>query len=86
LFAALAADATHQEVAAGENAGRTLHHVAVVRVMKEFGPEVADGRALKLSGDFSRKDESDGPIRLVVFYAERKTGRVLGAAEQTLSR
>jgi hypothetical protein len=86
LFAALAADATHQEVSGGENAGRTLHHVAVVRVMKEFGPEVTDGRTLKLSGDFSRKDESDGQVRLVVFFAERKTGRVLGAAEQTLSR
>lgn len=34
----------------GENAGRTLHHVAVVRVIKEFGTEVADGRLLKLPG------------------------------------
>lgn len=87
LYAALAADATHQEVTAGENAGRTLHHVAVVRVMKEFGGDAADGRPLKLSGgDFNRKDESDGPVRLVVFFADRKTGHVLGAAAQSLAR
>lgn len=87
LFAVLAADATHQEVSAGENAGRTLHHVAVVRVMKELGGESADGRPLKLSGgELNTKNESDGPVRLVVFLADRKTGRVLGAAEQTLPR
>ena len=50
LIAALAADATHSEVARGENAGRTLHHIAVVRVMKEFAADVADGRQLKLPG------------------------------------
>jgi len=87
LFAVLAADATHQEVSGGENAGRTLHHVAVVRVMKELGNESADGRPLKLAGgDLNRKDESDGPVRLVVFLVDRKTGHVLGAAEQTLQR
>ena len=87
LFVALAADATHQEVSGGENAGRTLHHVAVVRVMKELGAEAADGRPLKVSGgDFNRKDESEGPVRLVVFLADRKSGRVMGAAEQKLAR
>lgn len=87
LFAVLAANATHQEVSAGENAGRTLHHVAVVRVMKELGSDSTDGRSLKLSGgDFKRKDESDGTVRLVVFLVDRKTGRVTGAAEQTLQR
>ena len=87
LVAVLAANATHQEVSAGENAGRTLHHVAVVRVMKEFGSDSADGRPLKLSGgDLNSKNESDGPVRLVVFLVDHKTGHVLGAAEQILQR
>ena len=87
LFAVLAADATHQEVSGGENAGRTLHHVAVVRVMKELNGEDAKGRAVTLSGgNLNSKKESDGPVRLVVFLADRKTGRILGAAEQTLPR
>lgn len=87
LFAVLAADATHQEVSGGENAGRTLHHVAVVRVMKELSSEDASGRPIKLAGaDLNSKKESDGPVRLVIFLADRKTGHVLGAAEQTLPR
>lgn len=82
LVVALAADATHSEVARGENAGRTLHHVAVVRTMKEFDSDVMDGRVLKLtSGNLP-----SGPVRLVAFAVDHKTGRVLGAAEQTLAR
>ena len=50
LVAAIAADATHSEVARGENAGRTLHHVAVVRAMKQFGAEAADGRDVAAVG------------------------------------
>lgn len=87
LFAVLAADATHQQVSGGENSGRTLHHVAVVRVMKELGSEAVDGRPLKLEGgDLNHKDESAGPVRLVVFVVDQKTGQVIGAAEQTLAR
>jgi len=87
IVAVLAADATHQEVFGGENSGRTLHHTAVVRVMKEFGADVADGRQLKLpGGPLAQKNEANGPVRLVVFLVDRKTGRVLGAAEQTLQR
>jgi hypothetical protein len=87
LIAVLAADATQQEVSSGENAGRTLHHTAVVRVMKEFGSDTADGRNLRLpGGPTAKKNEATGPLRLVVFLVDRKTGHVLGAAEQTLQR
>ncbi len=87
LFAALAADATHSEVARGENAGRTLHHVAVVRVLKDFGSKSADGRPLKLSSpDASHAGEPTGPVRLVVFLVDRKNAHVLAVAEQTLTR
>ncbi|HTB97409.1 MAG TPA: DUF1223 domain-containing protein [Terracidiphilus sp.] len=87
LIAVLAADATHSEVARGENAGRTLHHVAVVRAMKEFGGDTADGRAMKLAGGpLDHKNEASGPVRLVVFAVDRKTGHVVAAAEQTLTR
>lgn len=82
LIAVLAADATHSDVARGENAGRTLHHVAVVRVLKEFGGDAMDGRALKLSSSAI----SNGAVRLVVFAVDRKNGQVMGAAEQTLTR
>ena len=87
IFAALAIDVTHHEVSSGENKGRTLNHTAVVRVMKEFPGDVADGRPLKLAGGpLADKKEASGPVRLVVFLADRKTGHVLGAAEQTLQQ
>ena len=87
LIAVLAENATHSEVSRGENAGRTLHHVAVVRVMKEFGSNAADGQQLRLSATgMSHGGEAKDPIRLVVLLVDRKSGRVLSAAELTLSR
>ncbi len=81
-YAALAEDATHSEVARGENAGRTLHHVAVVRVLHE----------LKCSGDgqiFSMRIESTtnaGGLRLVVFAIDPHSGKVIAAAQRIVSR
>ncbi len=87
LFGVLAADATQSEVARGENAGRTLHHIAVVRVMKDFGSSSADGRPLRLSGGaLAHGKDASGPVRLVVFAVDRKTGHVVSVAEQTINR
>jgi hypothetical protein len=84
LFAVLAENATRSEVSHGENAGRTLHHVAVVRVMKEFGSNATDGRVLELSGsNVNRAEKDGGPLRLVVFLVSHS--HVVGAAEQTLN-
>jgi hypothetical protein len=82
LTAVLAADATHSEVMRGENAGRTLHHVAVVRAIKSFDGNAMDGRGLKLGA----KNLPDGPVRLVVFVVDGRTRYVVGAAERTLAR
>ena len=87
LVIALAEDATHSEVARGENAGRTLHHISVVRNLKELDSNSADGRELQLAVPaLSGRDKAIGPIRLVVFFADRRSGHVLGVAEQTISR
>jgi hypothetical protein len=80
LIAVLATDATGSEVARGENAGRTLHHTAVVRVMTELSSDSTDGRPLNLSGGSS----ASGSLRLVVFLTDRNSGHVIGAAEQIL--
>jgi hypothetical protein len=83
VVAAVAENATVTEVAHGENAGRTLHHVAVVRVMKDFGPRAADGQTLELKGrEVADAKASATPLRLVVFLVSRNDGRVLGAAAQ----
>lgn len=87
LVVALAENGTHSEVARGENAGRTLHHVSVVRVLKEFDSKAADGRPLRVPAPTpSTTDKGTGPLRLVVFLADRSTGHVLGVAEQIINR
>ena len=87
LIAALAEDATHSEVARGENAGRTLHHVAVVRTLKEFGTNAADGRLLRLpGGELSQRGKGVRPVRLVVFMVARSSGHVAAVAEENLNR
>ncbi len=86
LEAALAQDATHREVTGGENAGRTLQHVAVVRAMKDFSTKALDGRTLRLAAtDLSQSNDARGPLRLVVFVADRKSGHILAVAGQTLT-
>jgi hypothetical protein len=86
LVAAVAENATVSEVLRGENKGRTLHHVAVVRVLRDFGSGKADGRTLELSGSNLMAAEKTGtPLRLVVFLVNRRDGHVIGAAEQTLN-
>ena len=87
LVIALAEDATHSTVARGENAGRTLQHVSVVRTLKELDANSADGRELQLSAPaLSGNDKATGPLRLVAFFTDRKSGRVFGVTEQTISR
>ena len=87
LIAVLAADATHSEVKRGENAGRTLHHTAVARTLKIFGSDVLDGRPLVLSaGPLGATNEAGGPVRLVIFLADSRSGQVRGVSEQVLSR
>jgi len=83
LSAALASDSAQSSVKTGENAGRTLRHVAVVRTMQELNKGALDGRdlALKLPGN-----SGPGPVRLVVFLTDKHSGHILGATEQTLTR
>jgi hypothetical protein len=87
LVAVLAADTAHTDVLHGENAGHTLQHIAVLRVIKEFKAEEANGHPLRLSGgSLDHGNEATGPVRLIVFLVDHKTGHVLAVAEQTLTR
>jgi len=81
LMAALAEDSAQSSVLRGENGGRTLRHVAVVRELEAMGVGAADGRALML-----KAPAGSGALRLVVFLVDRRGGAVLGVAERTLGR
>ena len=87
LIAALAEDSAQSSVARGENAGRNLRHVAVVRVMQEMAKGSEDGRALTLKEPAaSQSNAQTTPMRLVVFLTDRHNGHVLAVAERTISR
>jgi hypothetical protein len=81
LMAALAEDSVQSSVLRGENGGRTLKHVAVVRALQAMGAGAADGRGLML-----QLPTGSGALRLVVFLVDRRSGSVVGVAERTVGR
>jgi len=83
LVAVLAEDETETSVKTGENAGKTLRNIAVVRTLREFSSGTVGVLTLKLPAE---DKHATGPVRLVVFAADKHNGRVLGVAEQTVAR
>jgi hypothetical protein len=89
LIAVLAEDVMHSTVTSGENAGRTLHHVATTRVLKKMDAGFADGRPITLKLPSAGKSSSPAnavPLRLIVFLADKHSGQVIAVAEETISR
>jgi hypothetical protein len=85
LTVALAESATQSRVARGENAGRTLQHVAVVRLMQTMGRSKTNERMLTLRlGD--GKVSTGHAFRLVAFVTDDQEGRVLAVAQSPLDR
>ena len=80
LWLAVTEDGLGSKVAAGENAGRSLEHRAVVRALTTQG-HVARGETLSTAVDLriapTWKREN---LRVVVFVSGETTGRVYGAA------
>ena len=84
LLAALAEDETETAVRSGENAGKTLHNVAVVRVLKEISLGNEESITLRMPAKVGKS--LTGPVRLVVFLADKRSGNVLGVTEQAIAQ
>ena len=82
-YAAIAADATRSEVSRGENAGRTLHHTAVVRVLKKLNRS-SEAQEFSLPVDATAAASLN--VRLVVFAVDARTGKVAAATQSILKR
>jgi len=70
-------------VTRGENAGEDLHHAAVVRSMRKIGEAKAGGET-SFAGDASiplQREWKRENLRAVLFVQEKKSRRILGAAE-----
>jgi hypothetical protein len=78
LYAALVEPAAATEVKGGENGGRTLRHVGVVRGLRRIGSlqDLAKGQ-VRFSID---GPEKMGGMRVVVFAQGTDAGTILGAA------
>jgi len=77
VFLALAQDSGTSQVSAGENKGRQLHHIAMLRSLRKIG-------SVKSGTTFSQKvplPASAKEQRVIVFLQEGDNGPVLGAAE-----
>jgi hypothetical protein len=80
IYAVLADDADTSSVSRGENSGRTLQHVAVVRVMRKVG---------HLAGPYDGEVQIElphgtprGKMRLIVFAQKGDNGQVFGATQR----
>jgi hypothetical protein len=81
VYAVLARNRVTSSVQRGENASRTLRHVAVAYEIKKIGM-ASGGRPLSRTVDLKLPPQSFGNgIRLVVFVQEEGTGHIAGVAQ-----
>jgi hypothetical protein len=88
VILAITESSLYSSVKAGENNGKELHHAPVLRVLKTLGTTGKNGQegfsaqpSVKL--DSAWKVEN---LRAVIFVQERKSRRILGAAEAHLTQ
>lgn len=83
LYLALADNSDETRVGGGENSGKSLHHVAVLRSLQRVARVDAEGvqKEVKLK---LPKSESPANLRLVAFVQESDDGPVLGASVKLL--
>jgi hypothetical protein len=84
LIAALADDSDQSSVLHGENQGRNLRHVAVVRTLVEARKIKGPLNQLSIQIKLPAGIQPQPKMRLIVFLADSHTGHILGAAMQTL--
>jgi hypothetical protein len=84
VMLAITEDNLTTQVGSGENGGRTLHHAAVVRELRQVGTlnngAIETTVPLKLEKDWKRND-----LRAVVFVQQGPSGKIEGAASVALA-
>jgi hypothetical protein len=84
VFLAIADDADESQVSRGENAGRTLTHVAVLRSLIRIGAvDGTTGFSRDMKVNLNAKDRRN--LRVAVIVQEASAGRVWGAGMARLS-
>jgi hypothetical protein len=86
VWLAITETGLHSSVTRGENAGHELRHAAIVRSMRKIGDAKVDAEAA-FSGNVTvslRKEWKPENLKAVVFVQEKKSLKILGAAEISL--
>lgn len=83
VWLAITETGLHSAVTRGENAGEELRHASVVRTMRKIGEAKGDGET-SFVGDASvplQKEWKRENLKAVLLVQEKKSRRILGAAE-----
>jgi len=86
VYVALADNQDQSHVAGGENRGRTLSHVAVVRA---FGPVGTVAKGQQFTKDVNiplKPGVGASGLRVVAFVQDKATGRVIGVAQKRVDK
>ena len=83
IYLALADNEDRSQVSNGENAGRSLTHVAVVRALISVGTLGSEGFSRDVS--VASKFAGQSNLRVVAFVQDQASHRVLAVAQQKLS-
>jgi hypothetical protein len=84
IYLAIADDRAESHVARGENAGRSLSHVAVTRVLKEAGTiDLRSASSKEVVLTLPAGAGANG-LRLIVFLEDPGSGHILGTTAQKL--
>jgi hypothetical protein len=84
VLLALADDSDQSSVRAGENAGRILKHVAVVRSLTQAGT-IDDAATFSRDAKVSTENVDPRNLRVVAIVQETRAGKVLGVRSARLS-
>jgi hypothetical protein len=82
LYAALVESMASTQVARGENGGRTLHHVSVVRILQQIGTSDRTDQAFSLD---IPKDVSPSNLRVIAFAQVPRQGAIIGATSSAVA-
>ena len=87
VLLAITESGLRSSVSRGENAGRSLHHTAVVRTLSSLGNIDSQSKSfsaepvVRIEGKWKREN-----LKAVVFVQERASRRVLGAAQISMMK
>jgi len=86
IYVAVALNSAESQVAAGENKGRHLNHVAVAQSLAKVG-SVKKGKTFAQDVPLKLDPRTDpGRVRVIAFAQEPGQGQVLGAALQRMGK